>query len=94
VTAETGVAIDLLNVLAEAAAKGAGFRSLNDSWADTTTPHGRLMLTDLGGLAEVERRLILARTSEGRKRAQPNGVRFGLKPKLSAFQRQEAFEAP
>jgi DNA invertase Pin-like site-specific DNA recombinase len=24
---------------------GAGFQSLGDTWADTTTPHGRLMLT-------------------------------------------------
>jgi hypothetical protein len=30
---------------------GAGFRSLADAWADTTTPHGRLTLTVLGGLA-------------------------------------------
>jgi DNA invertase Pin-like site-specific DNA recombinase len=36
--------------------------SLGDPWADTTTPHGRLMLTVLGGLAEFERHLILART--------------------------------
>jgi hypothetical protein len=48
----------------------AGFRSLKDTWADTTTPHGRLMLTVLGGLAEFERELIRARTGEGRKRAQ------------------------
>jgi DNA invertase Pin-like site-specific DNA recombinase len=26
------------------------FRSLGDTWADTTTAHGRLMLTVLGGL--------------------------------------------
>jgi hypothetical protein len=32
-------------------AKGASFRSLGDVWANTTTPHGRLMLTVLGGLA-------------------------------------------
>ena len=36
---------------AGAEANGAGFRSLKDAWADTTTPHGRLMLTVLGGLA-------------------------------------------
>jgi DNA invertase Pin-like site-specific DNA recombinase len=35
---------DLLNTLATITAKGAGFRSLNDTWADTTTAHGRLML--------------------------------------------------
>ncbi|MGB6441503.1 MAG: recombinase family protein [Methyloceanibacter sp.] len=44
-----------------------GFRSLADAWADTTTPHGGLMLTVLGGLAEFERELIKARTDEGRK---------------------------
>ena len=40
---------DLLNVLATVSERGAGFRSLGDPWADTTTPHGRLMLTVLGG---------------------------------------------
>src|SRR5689334_13426914 len=38
---------DLLNVLATISERGAGFRSLKDTWADTTTPHGRLMLTVL-----------------------------------------------
>ena len=40
---------DLLNVLDAVAKQGAGFRSLKDTWADATTPHGRLMLTILGG---------------------------------------------
>ena len=60
---------DLLNVLATVGEHQAGFRSMKDAWADTTTPHGRLMLTVLGGLAEFERELIRARTGEGRKRA-------------------------
>jgi DNA invertase Pin-like site-specific DNA recombinase len=81
---------DLLNVLATIAEKGAGFRSIADTWADTTTPHGRLMLTVLGGLAEFERELIRARTDEGRKRAIARGVRFGRKPKLTPHQVQEA----
>jgi DNA invertase Pin-like site-specific DNA recombinase len=49
---------DLLNTVAAIAAKKAGFRSLGDTWADTTTAHGRLMLAVLGGLAEFERELI------------------------------------
>jgi hypothetical protein len=68
----------------------AGFRSIADAWADTTTPRGRLMPTVLGGLAEFERELIKARTDEGRKRAQARGVRFGRKLKLTPHQRQEA----
>jgi DNA invertase Pin-like site-specific DNA recombinase len=81
---------DLLNVLDAVAKAGAGFRSLADTWADTTTPHGRLMLTVLGGLAEFERELIKARTDEGRKRAQARGVKFGRKLKLTPHQRAEA----
>jgi DNA invertase Pin-like site-specific DNA recombinase len=69
---------------------GAGFRSLADSWCDTTTAHGKLLITILGGLAEYERSLILARTSEGRTRAKARGVRFGRKPTLTPHQRQEA----
>src|SRR5262249_16241210 len=69
---------------------GASFRSLSDQWADTTTPHGRLMLTVLGGLAEFERHLILSRTAEGRTRAQANGVKFGRKPSLTGYQRAGA----
>ena len=81
---------DLLNTLAAVAERGASFKSLGDGWADTTTPHGRLMLTVLGGLAEFERHLILSRTDEGRVRAKARGVRFGRKPKLTAHQQAEA----
>jgi DNA invertase Pin-like site-specific DNA recombinase len=42
---------DLLNTLATISDRKAGFRSLGDTWADTITSHGRLMLTVLGGLA-------------------------------------------
>jgi DNA invertase Pin-like site-specific DNA recombinase len=83
---------DLLNTLATISDKSASFKSLGDQWADTTTPHGRLMLTVLGGLAEFERHLILARTSEGRQRAQARGVKFGRKPSLTQHQRAEALE--
>lgn len=81
---------DLLNTLAAIGAAGATFRSLADAWADTTTPHGRLMVTILAGLAEFERSLILARTGEGIKRARERGVRFGRKPKLTPHQIAEA----
>jgi len=81
---------DLLNTLATITAKGAGFRSINDTWADTTTAHGRLMLTVLGGLAEFERELIRARTGEGRERAKAKGMKMGRKPKLTDHQKREA----
>jgi DNA invertase Pin-like site-specific DNA recombinase len=81
---------DLLNTLAAITGTGAGFTSLGDAWADTTTPHGRLLLTVLGGLAEFERELIRARTSEGRARAKARGVHLGRRPKLTPYQKREA----
>jgi DNA invertase Pin-like site-specific DNA recombinase len=81
---------DLLNTLAAIAGKKAGFRSLGDAWADTTTAHGRLMLTVLGGLAEFERELIRTRTGEGRARAVARGQTMGRPPKLTPHQRREA----
>ena len=69
---------------------GAQFKSLGDARADTTTPHGRLILTVLGGLAEFERELIRARTSEGRARAKDGGVHMRRPSTLTLYQRQEA----
>jgi len=81
---------DLLNTLAAIGDKGASFKSLGDPWADTTTPHGKLMITVLGGIAEFERHLIVSRVTEGRVRAKANGVKFGRKKKLTKHQRTEA----
>ena len=83
---------DLLNILDDIAKRGAGFKSLHDAWADTTSPHGRLMVTILAGLAEFERELILARTSDGRTRAKARGIRFGRPAALTVHQRQEALQ--
>ena len=65
---------DLLNTFAAITDRKAGFRSLTDTWADTTTSHSRLMLTVLGRLEEFERDLIRARTGEGRARAVARGA--------------------
>jgi DNA invertase Pin-like site-specific DNA recombinase len=65
---------DLLNTLAAITGKKAGFRSLADAWADTTTAHGRLMLTVL---RRAERRL---RSLERSARQPTTGTSFS--PKL------------
>jgi DNA invertase Pin-like site-specific DNA recombinase len=83
---------DLLNTLAAITEKKAGFRSLGEAWADTTTAHGRLMLTVLGGLAEFERDLIRARTGEGRARAVARGQKMGRPFKLTDHQQREAIK--
>jgi DNA invertase Pin-like site-specific DNA recombinase len=80
--------LDLLRILDVLGKAGAQFRSLADAWCDTTTPHGKLLLAVMGGLAEFERSLIIARTQAGIERAKALGVSFGRKPKLNAKQRR------
>jgi DNA invertase Pin-like site-specific DNA recombinase len=80
---------DLLNILDEISKRGASFRSLADTWADTTTAQGRLMLTILGGLAEFERSLIQSRTEAGIQKARKQGKKFGRPRALDAGQRRK-----
>jgi hypothetical protein len=68
----------LLSVLATVAERGAGFRSLSDPWADNTTPHGRLMLTVRGGLAEFER------SPDWRRANSSYGARCQVRPEAEA----------
>jgi hypothetical protein len=44
--------LDLLRIIDLIGKEGAGFKSLSDPWADTTSAHGRLMLTVLSGTAK------------------------------------------
>lgn len=81
---------DLLNVLKTIEDKGAVFKSLHETWADNTTPIGKMITTILGSVAEFERTRILERTSEGRTRAMANGIKFGPKHKLNPHQREQA----
>jgi len=83
---------ELLDLIERIGKAGASFRSLGDPLWDTSSSQGRLLSTLLAAIAEFERDLIRERTGDGRKRAQANGVKFGRKPKLSDYQRQEALK--
>jgi DNA invertase Pin-like site-specific DNA recombinase len=83
---------ELLQLIDEIGKAGAVFRSLGDPLWNTASPQGRLLSTLLAAIAEFERELIRERTGDGRKRAMANGIKFGRKPKLNAYQRKEAIE--
>ena len=68
---------DLLNTFAAITDKGAGVRSLGDARADTTTAHGRVILTVLGGLAEFERELVRAARARAAYAPRPEARRWG-----------------
>jgi DNA invertase Pin-like site-specific DNA recombinase len=83
---------DLHNILHEIQGRGCGFVSLGESWCDSTTEVGRLMLTIMGGIAEFERGLIRKRCEEGIERAKANGKQFGRPTALDHGQRRRVAE--
>jgi DNA invertase Pin-like site-specific DNA recombinase len=80
---------DLHNILHELQERSCGFVSLGETWCDTTTDVGRLMMTIMGGIAEFERSLIRTRCDEGIQRAKAQGKRFGRPAALDAGQRRK-----
>jgi len=71
---------------------GCGFVSLGESWCDTTTDVGRLVITIMGGIAEFERSLIRKRCEEGIQRAKRKGTKFGRPTVLDHSQRRRVAE--
>jgi len=79
---------ELLRIAEVLNEKSAGLQSLDEPWADTTTPAGKMIMTVFGGIAEFERSLILTRTQEGREAALARGVPFGRPSKLRPDQKE------
>ena len=82
---------DMLNLVEQITKKGCHIKSLNESWLDTSSPAGELMLTIFAGLAQFERKLLLQRCNEGRAIAVAKGVKMG-RPKTGGKQLEYAIE--
>ena len=83
---------DLHNIIGELKERGVGFVSLGDSWCDTTSDVGRLILAIMGGIAEFERSLIRQRCQAGIERAKAKGTQFGRPNVLDNSQRRKIAE--
>lgn len=67
---------DLLTIIDRVRASGASIRSLTEP-IDTSNPIGNFTLQVLGAVAELERSMIIERTSAGLAAARARGVRLG-----------------
>lgn len=79
---------DLLFIIEQLEAKGAGFKSLTES-IDTTTSAGKMMMQMVGVFAEFERNMLKERTMKGLEYAKRQGRVGGRRPKLKPIQIQE-----
>lgn len=75
----------LVTLIEELRQRGVNFRSLTDS-IDTSTPMGRFFFHVMGALAEMERELIVERTSAELAAARAKGRVGGRRPKLTTEQ--------
>jgi DNA invertase Pin-like site-specific DNA recombinase len=83
---------DLLTIIDQLKVGGVMLKALDDTWLDTTSPHGELIFTIMGAMAEFERKLIRQRCEEGIKRAKAQGKQFGRPAALDAGQRRKIAE--
>jgi DNA invertase Pin-like site-specific DNA recombinase len=79
---------DVLALMEQIEASGAGFRSLTEA-IDTTSPGGRMMMQIVGAFAEFERAMLKERTLNGLSAARAQGRIGGRRPKLKLAQQQE-----
>lgn len=80
---------DLLVIARDMQRAGAGIRSLDEPFLDTTSDSAEIIFAIPGVAAKLEHRRILEHTARGRADAQSKGVKFGCKPALTAHQQRE-----
>ena len=83
----------LVKTVEELAARGVGFRSLQDGAIDTTSATGKLVLGMFSALAQFERELIRERTLAGLKAARARGRKGGRPPLLATDIRVQTAKA-
>lgn len=80
--------MDLLGILESLALAGCAFRSLTEP-VDTSTPMGIFVLQILGAVAQLERSMIIQRTTAGIRAARARGIPWGRRPLLGPSERLE-----
>jgi DNA invertase Pin-like site-specific DNA recombinase len=83
---------DLLNILHDLEQGACGFVSLGETWCDTTTDIGKLVITIMSGIGQFERSLILSRTEVGIAKARAQGKKFGRPSALDVGQKRKIAE--
>lgn len=79
---------DLLRLIERLGHLGASFKSLTEP-VDTSTPMGVFVVQVLGAVAQLERSLIIQRTTAGIHAARSRGVQWGRRPLLTERERRE-----
>lgn len=83
----------LLKLVDEFEKLGVKFRSIQDPFIDTTSAHGKFVITLFGAIAQLERDIIIERTTAGLNSARRRGIQLGRKKGLNKVAKQKAILA-
>ncbi|MBD0851951.1 recombinase family protein [Maribacter arenosus] len=83
----------LLKLVDEFEKLGVKFKSIKDPFIDTTSAHGKFVITLFGAIAQLERDIIIERTTAGLKSARRRGIQLGRKKGLNKIAKQKAILA-
>lgn len=83
----------LLKLVDEFEKLGVKFKSIQDPFIDTTSAHGKFVITLFGAIAQLERDIIIERTTAGLKSARRRGIQLGRKKGLNKIAKQKAILA-
>ncbi len=73
--------------------KGVHFKSIQENFIDTTSPHGRFIFNIFASVAQLERDIIIERTRAGLESSRRRGIKLGRKPGLSKVAQHKAMLA-
>lgn len=83
----------LLKLVDQFETLGVKFKSINDPFIDTTSAHGKFVITLFGAVAQLERDIIIEPTTTGLKSAKRRGIQLGRKKRLGKETKQKAMLA-
>ena len=73
----------LVKLIEDFEKRGVHFKSIQENFIDTSSPHGRFVFNLFASIAQLERDIIIERTRAGLESSRRRGVRLGRQPGLS-----------
>lgn len=83
----------LTKLIEEFESRGVHFKSIRESFIDTSSSHGRFVFNLFASIAQLERDIIVERTRAGLESSRRRGVQLGRQPGLSDKAKQKAILA-
>ncbi|UII81077.1 recombinase family protein [Flagellimonas sp. CMM7] len=83
----------LVKLIEDFEKRGIHFKSIQENFIDTSSPHGRFVFNLFASIAQLERDIIIERTRAGLESSRRRGVRLGRKPGLGQKAKHKAILA-